>query len=67
MADDLVNPEGENLKPMIAGPMKPVMITQMIEAAVVVAGNGDHLDIGLAENSHGTWHVARAGDEQKSL
>ena len=67
MTDFLVHPAGENLKPMIAGPMKPLKIAQVIEAAVVVAGNGYHLDVGLAENGSGAWHVARACDEQKSL
>ncbi len=67
MANNLVNPEGENLKPMMAGPMKPVKITHVIEAAGIVAGNRYHLDVGLAEDGRGTWHVARAGDEQKSL
>ncbi len=67
MADDLVHPTGKNLKPMMAGPMQPLEVSQMIEAAEVVAGNRNRLDAGLAEGGHGTRHVARAGDEKKSL
>ena len=67
MTDNLVHPKGENLKPMLAGPMKPLEIAEMIEAAQVVAGNRNHLDAGLDEGGHGTRHMARAGDEQKSL
>lgn len=67
MADDLVHPATENFKPMITWPVKPVKIPQMIETAQVVAGDGDHLNIGLAENGLGTRHVACAGDEKQSL
>lgn len=67
MADDFVRPAGEFFKPVIIRPMKPVKITQVIETAVVVARNGNHLNVRLAENGQCAWHVARAGNEQKSF
>ncbi len=67
MADDFVRPAGEFFKPVIIRPMKPVKITQVIDAAVVVARNGNHLNVRLAENGQCAWHVARAGNEQKSF